>query len=271
VSRIITLTSDFGLSDHYVASVKGVILGLNPDATVVDVTHNVSPQRVKQGLFLLECALPYFPDGTIHLAVVDPGVGTERSPLALSSGATVFVGPDNGLLSCALPDNCRNLAPETGGPVEVPEGIDARVLNESRFHRPSISQTFHGRDIFSPVAAHISLGVPLPELGSTTHTMIAFPPFRAALADGTIVGEVVHIDHFGNVLTTIRADQVPNGGVTIEVNGYRLEGLVRTYSDLRGSGVLIGSTGFLEIATAEGRAADRLGIKLGDQVVARTA
>jgi S-adenosylmethionine hydrolase len=272
VARIITLTSDFGLTDHYLASVKGVILSLNPHATIVDITHDVSPQRVKQGLFLLECAIPYFPDGTIHVAIIDPGVGSARRAVALSNGAMVFVGPDNGLLSCALPDDCRNLAPEAGGPLEVPDGIHAFILNEGRFHRPSVSETFHGRDIFSPVAAHLSLGVPLAELGQKTHSMIAFPPFRASVThDGTIVGEVVHIDRFGNVITTIRADQVPNGGVTVDVNGHRLEGLVRTYTDLRGSGVLIGSAGFLEVATAEGNAADAVGAKLGDPVVVRAA
>jgi S-adenosyl-L-methionine hydrolase (adenosine-forming) len=272
MSRIVTLTSDFGLADHYVASVKGVILSLNPGATIVDITHDVSPHRVKQGLFLLECALPYFPPGTIHVAVIDPGVGSDRRALVVSNGTAVFVGPDNGLLSCALPDSCRDLASEAGEPVEVPAGIDASILSDSRFHRPSVSRTFHGRDIFAPVAAHLSLGVPLADFGSKTDFMIAFPPFRASLADdGTIVGEAIHIDRFGNAITTIRADQVPSGGVTVEVNGHRLERLARTYSDLQGSGVLIGSAGFLEIATAERRAADALDVKLGDQVVARAA
>src|SRR3990172_9289887 len=152
---VITLTTDFGLSDPYVASLKGVILSINPSATIVDITHAVQPQRIEQGAFLLALSWPYFPAGAIHIVVVDPGVGTERRAIALATPTGTFVGPDNGVLSAALPDEARDAAAKEGRPVPLPPGTAAHLLANEDFQRTPISATFHGRDIFAPVAAHL--------------------------------------------------------------------------------------------------------------------
>ena len=163
---VITLTTDFGRSDHYVAAMKGVILGINPDATIVDISHAVRPQQVAEGAFLLQAVRPYFPTGTVHLAVVDPGVGTERRALVLATPDGFFVGPDNGVLSPALPDSARpRRSRAEPSAVPLPAGYTAVAIAERRYLREPVSDTFHGRDVFAPVAAHLTLGASLESFG----------------------------------------------------------------------------------------------------------
>lgn len=268
---IITLTTDFGLADPYVAAMKGVILSINPRAVIVDVSHAVRPQAIEQGAYLLAAARPYFPPGTIHVAVVDPGVGTARRAIAIATPDALFVGPDNGLLSPALPDEARKGAAHPASPVPLPPGLRAVSLTQERFHRRPVSATFHGRDIFAPVAAHLSLGTPLEELGPPLDEIVALPPFRARpQPDGSLLGRVLHIDTFGNLITDVRQEQLPPRPL-VEICGRTIGGLSRTFGYEPGLRALIGSGGFLEIAFAQGSAARELGAEVGQPVVVRRA
>jgi len=272
VSPIITLTTDFGLSDPYVASMKGIILSINPDVVIADITHAVEPQQIEQGAFLLAAAWSYFPSGSIHVAVVDPGVGTERRAIALATPAGTFVGPDNGILSAALPDHARQAAGEEPHPVPLPPGTAAHLLANDRFHRTPVSATFHGRDIFAPVAAHLSRGVPLDEFGPPATEIMAFPPFRAReQLDGSLLGRVMHIDRFGNLITDVRAEQLPAPPLVVVIAGRRIEGLSPTYGHGAGLLTIIGSSGFLEIALRQWSAALELGTHIGDSLLVRGA
>jgi S-adenosylmethionine hydrolase len=267
---IITLTTDFGLADPYLASMKGVILSLNPQAVIVDVSHAVRPQRIEQGAFLLEASLPYFPPGSIHVAVVDPGVGTERRAIAARAPGGIFVGPDNGVLSSALPDGIRSGAAEAGGRVRLPEGSSGVVLTDPRYHRHPVNDTFHGRDIFAPAAAHLSLGVPLSHLGERVDDMVALPPFRAwKQPDGSRNGRIVHIDVFGNLITDVRGEDLASPTLTVDVGGQQIAGLQRTYASGQSLTALVGSSGYLEIALSGGSAAAELAVDIGAPVVVR--
>jgi S-adenosylmethionine hydrolase len=268
---VITLTTDFGLADPYVASMKGVILSLNPQAVIVDVTHAVRRQRIEQGAFLLQASLPYFPPGSIHIAVVDPGVGTRRRAIALRTPGGTFVGPDNGVLSPALPDDVRSRAGEGGGWVHLPEGSSSVALTDPHYHRRPVSDTFHGRDIFAPAAAHLSLDVPLSDLGEPVDEVVLLPPFRARREpDGSQRGRIVHIDVFGNLITDVRGEDLASRRLTVEVSGRTIGGLQRSYAGGEGLTALVGSSGFLEIALTGGSAAAELGLDIGDPVAVRS-
>ena len=270
VRAVITLTSDFGLADPYVAAMKGVILSLNPDAVIVDVSHAVRPQRIEQGAFLLEAARPYFAPGAIHVAVVDPGVGTERRALALRTPFGMFVGPDNGVLSPALPEESRQTAPEGGGRIPLPEGTAGVSLTDPRYQRLPVSHTFHGRDVFAPAAAHLSLGVAPASLGEPVADAFALPPFRAPRqADGSLAGRVVHVDGFGNLITDVRGGDLPAGEVTVEVRERTIVGPSRAYAEGTALTALVGSFGSLEIARPSGSAAAETGADIGDRVTVR--
>jgi S-adenosylmethionine hydrolase len=269
---VITLTTDFGLADSYVAAMKGVILSINPNATIVDVSHGIQAQSVEQAVFILSTATPYFPPGTIHVAVVDPGVGTERRALILVTPRAVFVGPDNGLLSAALPEAAREAVRPPASPVPLPPALRGFELVEERFQRRPVSATFHGRDIFAPAAAHLSLGTEPSDFGPSVAEITALPPFRGIeLPDGSVLGRVLHIDRFGNAITSVRADQVPGTLITVHVHGRSIPGLVRTYAEGIGPAALIGSSGFLEIAVPGDSAAHGLGLKVGDTVTVTPA
>lgn len=266
---IITLTTDFGTRDSYVAEMKGVILAINRRARMIDITHEVRPQCVAQAAFLTQAAWSSFPPDAVHLVVVDPGVGTARRALALETPRGRFVGPDNGVLSAALPDDRR---PRTEGPVELPPRHRAIAITNRSYLREPVSATFHGRDVFAPAAAHLSLGVALDELGEPVARIAALPPFRAQPdASGVIQAAVVHIDRFGNAVTDVRRDDLPEGPLDIEIAGRRVSGLVRTYAEAEGLAALVGSSGYLEIALREGNAAQALGIDIGAHVVIRSA
>jgi S-adenosyl-L-methionine hydrolase (adenosine-forming) len=267
---IITLTTDFGLIDPYVAAMKGVILGINPRANVIDVSHDIRPQRVLQAAFITQSAWQYFPPAAVHVAVVDPGVGTARRSIALETPSGHFVGPDNGVLSAALPKGARPaIGPEA---VCLPEGYTAVEITNRRYMRQPVSATFQGRDVFAPAAAHLSLGVSLGELGRRVDSLIALPPLRAHRNEaGELEGRVVHIDRFGNVITDIRGEDLPRDAFEVEIGGQRVRGLVRTYGDAVSLSMLIGSGGYLEVALPSGNAAQRLGVGIGETALLRPA
>jgi S-adenosylmethionine hydrolase len=269
---IITFTTDFGVQDPYLAAMKGAILAINPAARLVDVSHAIRPHAVEQAVFVLAAAWPYFPSGAIHVVVVDPAVGSRRRALALRTAGSTFVGPDNGVLSAALPDDVRAAAGDSAAPVRLPTGCRAVSLTNERYFRSPVSSTFHGRDIFGPVAAHLSVGVPLEDLGDSMERIVALPPFRARRQpDGSLHGRVLHIDAFGNLITDVRVEDLPSGSTTVEVAGRTVEEVSATYqpgADLR---AVTGSSGYLEIAAPGGSAAAVLKAELGEAVVVRPA
>ncbi|OPX20141.1 MAG: hypothetical protein BZ151_05345 [Desulfobacca sp. 4484_104] len=247
---LITLLTDFGSQDGYVGVVKGVILGINPRATLVDLSHDLPPQDVIAAALVLQAAQPYFPPETIHLAVVDPGVGTARRALALRVRDQFWVGPDNGLFHLVL---------------EGQRGFQAVCLENSAYFLPQVSATFHGRDVFAPVAAHLSTGVSLSEFGPPLTDPVRLHLPVPAISSQLLRGEVIHVDHFGNLISNIRFSELEiwRQGRSLEVlvGGHHRVRLVRTY----GSGApgeliaLEGSYGYLEIACVQGNAAQLLG------------
>ncbi len=259
--RIITLTTDFGERDPYVGAMKGVILSITPDVVVVDITHHIPPQDVREGAYVLASAAPYFPKGSIHVAVVDPGVGTERRPLAVRTERAYYVVPDNGLLT----------------PVILREPVLEVVhLTNSTYWLPRVSHTFHGRDIFAPVAAYLARGVPLNALGEPLApddiVRLEWTAPRA-LPDGSVEGMVVHVDHFGNIVTNIPAEMLagPTDAWEFEVRGQRVRGLKRAYAEVEVGEplALIGSNQTLEFSVREGNAAALWGVQVGETVRAR--
>ena len=255
---LITLTTDFGLADSYVGVMKGVILGIDPTAAVVDISHDIAPQDVREAAYVIYTAYPYFPPDTVHVVVVDPGVGGQRRAIALWAAQACFVAPDNGVLSYVL----------------AREGMGEAVsLTNSRYHRPTVSHTFHGRDIFAPVAAHLARGVPLTELGEPLTEIATFAlPQPQVLPDGVVVGHVLHIDRFGNLILDVREGDFSLGeGLVLEVAGRHIQSLGRTFTDVPAGELVtyIGSSGHLEIALREGDVAQSLGIKRGHKILLR--
>lgn len=255
----ITLLTDFGTDDIYVGVMKGVLRRLAPNSAVIDLTHAVAPQDVVQGAFLLQQAWRHFPPGTVHIVVVDPGVGTLRRRLALRAEGQYFVGPDNGVLSSALPDASRG---QRGvgqayepSEVDVPPGVE--VFAGEGGASPNVSATFEGRDVFAPTAAFLANGGDIAKVGRRVERMLALPAFRAP----GLRGIVLHVDRYGNLITDIRGDDVP-AGAGFEVAGRRVP-LVRTYGDADGVCAIVGSGGFLEIAVPGGSAAETLGLGKG--------
>lgn len=258
---IVTLTTDFGQDDPYVAAMKGVILGINPEATIVDICHTVGPQDIRKAAFVLGESHPCFPEGTIHVVVVDPGVGSDRRAVVLSTPAACFVAPDNGVLTCALGESAGN------GVRRLGPSQKAHALTNQQFWRQPVSATFHGRDIFAPVAAHLSLGIPPDRFGDRLDSLIAIPFSRPRQRpDGALTGHVLHIDRFGNLITDVAAADLPQGPLDIKIRGQTISGLSRTYAEARGLLALIGSSGRLEVSLRDGSARDLLGATAGDDV-----
>lgn len=271
---IVTFTSDFGTSDPYVAAVKGVMLAICPRLPIVDLTHAVAPQAIEQAVFLTEQAWPYFPDGAVHLAVVDPGVGTERKAIAIRGPRGYAVGPDNGVLSSFVPESARPPAAARlrlglgsfGIPQRLPEGYEAREIRHPELSRVEPSRTFHGRDIFGPTAAHLAAGFAFDEVGPVLDLVIMLPPFRGVAGDSGLLGRVVHIDHFGNVLTSIRGEQLPRERAVLEIAGRRAR-FVGAYGEGRGLVALVGSAGYVEMAVVNGSAALEIGARIGQEAL----
>ncbi|HEY7647603.1 MAG TPA: SAM-dependent chlorinase/fluorinase [Methylomirabilota bacterium] len=241
------MTTDFGLKDSYVAELKAVILSLVREVHLVDVTHEVEPQQIVEAALALDAAAGFFPPGTIHVAVVDPGVGTARRGIVVAAAGHLFVGPDNGLFT----------------PVVARGAWTAFELAAPEFRLPEVSRTFHGRDIFAPAAAHLALGVEPSRFGPPVTDPICLPWAEArAVADG-YAGTVIHVDRFGNLVTSISAAQVAavtgDGQAAVKVAGHLLP-LVGTFADLPpgGAGALVGSRNRLEVVVRDGSAATRL-------------
>ena len=258
---VITLTSDFGQADGYVAAMKGVILSLCPEAVIVDISHEIQPQAVRQAAYVLSTAAPYFPAGAVHLAVVDPGVGSARPSIAVQTERAFYVAPDNGVLDFAL---ARDPAQR------------AVHLTDVEFQRPEASSTFHGRDIFAPAAAHLARGVAIHEMGQPVDpTTLVRRPARQPerLPDGSWQGEILHADHFGNLITDIQHPPEPSERVFIQVGGTRIVGVGHTFADVEPGELVayVGSNGHLEIAVREGDATARLGLGVGDPITVGTS
>ena len=271
----IVLTTDFGLSDPYVGVMKGVILGINPSAAIVDLTHQVQPQNLVHASFLLKTSHAFFPPDSIHVVVVDPGVGTSRKAILLKSPAGSFVAPDNGILSGVL-EPFLDSHPADGGAVPVPFGCTAYELTNPDYQLHPVSSTFHGRDIFSPAAAHLSLGA-MPESFGPPLQELTWLPFPPTVQEGQrITGQVIYADHFGNLVTNIPGHMLACAcRVTVEYQSRRMEGLHRTFHDDANNPAgeplaLVGSNGYLEIAVPNGNAASLLGGRTGDAVVVET-
>src|SRR5215467_6822225 len=245
---IITLTTDFGLSDPFVGIMKGVIFGIAPGAQVVDITHDIGSYDVLEGAFLIESAYRYFPEGTVHVVVVDPGVGSARRPIAAAAHGHVFVGPDNGVLSAVL-----------GSEVY-------QITNRDLFLR-SVSHTFHGRDIFSPVAAHLVKGLPIDAVGPRIMDFIKkqFPAPR--FSGDRVLGTVLRVDKFGNIITNLRREDLRRG-FTIRVAGLPITRFYSNFSEAEPGQffALEGSTGFIELALNQGSAADKLQVRRGTEI-----
>ncbi len=269
MAAIITLTTDFGLSDAYVAAMKGVILGINPEAKLIDICHSIPPRNIPQAAFILSTVHDFFPQGTIHLVVVDPSVGSARRAIILRTPSADFVAPDNGVLSYVIRQYSSNPIDGKRQQIELEAGLQAVAITRPQFWRSPPSATFHGRDIFAPVAAHLSLGLPLEDFGETITLLTALPlprPYQAA--DGALVGHVLHVDRFGNLITSIRRADLPPAGqaITVEIDGQSIYGLSRNYAEGEGLLALIGSSEYLEISLSNGDASAFLGAKVGDEV-----
>lgn len=258
---IVTLTTDFGTSDAFVGAMKGVILGINPNAVIVDLTHDIPPQDVSSAAFVFATALPSFPADTIHVIVVDPGVGSGRLPIGVRGPCGLFVCPDNGLLSYVLDTSDTTLT-------KLPEGWSAYHLTDERYWRQPLSNTFHGRDIFAPVAGHLSLGVAPEHMGSRIDSVLTFPVPRPVKANGVLTGRVIHVDRFGSLVTNIKGDQV-SMDATVSISARPIAGLSQIYQADEALLAIVGSSGYVEIAVPNGSAAMELGAGVGDEVSVR--
>jgi hypothetical protein len=254
----ITLLTDFGLRDGYSGVLKGVIWNILPDTQIADISHTIHPQDVREGALALLRTVFFFPEGSVHVAVVDPGVGTQRRPIAMRLGSHGFVGPDNGLFSLVLEH-----AERQGWPVEIVQ------LDQPKYWLPDISRVFHGRDIFSPVAAYLASGVPIHQVGTPIHdpVRLALPHPQRTRAGWR--GEVIAVDYFGNLSTNLKREQLePMGPLTVTIAGHTVQGLARTFGD-RPVGELIalyGTTDDLVVAVVNGSAAEQLGVGTGEPI-----
>jgi S-adenosylmethionine hydrolase len=257
--KIITLTTDFGVADWFVGTMKGVLLGLQPRAVLVDITHEIPAGDIRAGAFALAASHRFFPRGTVHVAVVDPGVGSRRQAIAVQTMNCVFVGPDNGVLSLALER----------------EKVRAvhQITNEQLFLHP-VSNTFHGRDVFAPVAANLSKGLPLGKLGAPIKEFVKLSRSEPQRSANSIKGEIVYIDRFGNAISNIgnaTLTSLAEASCEILVKGKRLCALGRFYQAVpHGDPVAVpGSSGFLELAVNGGSAARKFNLKVADAVILR--
>jgi S-adenosylmethionine hydrolase len=253
---IITLLTDFGSQDYFVGAIKGVVLSINSGATIVDITHEIPPQDVRAGAFNLLAAYRDFPPGTIHVAVVDPGVGSSRMGIVIDCADQFFVGPDNGLF---------------GWICDREKSFRAFELSNEQFFRHPVSQTFHGRDIFAPVAAALANGVAVEEFGLAIHELVRLESLvPEILADGRVEASIIHVDRFGNCITDLTPEHF-GAGARLVVNGREIACVRSFFSDGEESDdelfCFFGSAGFLEIAVRNSSAAKILNAKRGDRVI----
>jgi hypothetical protein len=254
---LVTLTTDFGLSDHYVGVMKGVILGICPRAQIVDISHKVKPFQIAEAAYLIAQAYREFPKKTVHVVVVDPGVGTSRRPILMEAAGQFFVAPDNGALAM----------------VYAREKCKVRAISNDKYFRQPVSATFHGRDIFAPVAAHVAAGERPSRMGRIIedYLRLGFEKPRRT-GERTWTGQVLHIDRFGNVVTSFRATDFPDlGNFSLILGSHRVSMMARNYAQF-GPGELFaieGSSGYLEISVNQGSAAERIGCQSGAVVEMR--
>lgn len=255
-NSIITLLTDFGTKDHYVSAMKGILLRINPLCSIVDITHQVTPYDVKEGAFILANAYSSFPHGTIHVAVVDPGVGGTRKSILVMTTNYFFLGPDNGLFTFALQKE------------KVKYVI---ALTNSNYFLPNLTNTFHGRDIFAPVAGHLSLGMKPNRFGPEIDQWTSLFLQKPTKEKGRVTGEIVHIDDFGNLISNIEQPLLPHpshGSSVIKIGKKTICGLKKGYWEGEKNELiaLFGSGGFLEISVREGNAQKRLKVNKGDKI-----
>lgn len=257
--RIITLLTDFGTADYFVGAMKGVILSVNPEARVADISHDIPPQDIEAAAFNLLCCYKNFPAGTIHVAVVDPGVGSERKPIAIECAQQFFVGPDNGLFSWIC---------------EREETWRAFQLSNDRFFRRPVSNTFHGRDIFAPIAAELSKGLELNELGEAVDEIVRLEPLEPKrLDDGRIEGRVIHVDRFGNCITNLRPARLSSSSEAsswkLTIKDREIGSFVKFFAEDLEADIfcIMGSAGFLEIAARNRSAAQLLNLKRNEPLL----
>ncbi len=262
---LVTLLTDFGDRDYFVASLKGVILGINSQTRIVDLSHHVAPHRIDEAAYLLKAAYRYFPDGTVHLAVVDPGVGSARRPLLVTSSRYFFVAPDNGVLSYVMED-------------EV--GVEVRHIENKQYRLDSEGATFDGRDLFAPCAAWLTRGQQPGSYGRLIQDYVRLPALKPELRAGVLKGRVVYVDRFGNLISNITpydlrewrgATKRAEGDMVLAAGSETIRGLVGCYADGDADQprALINSNGQVEIFLKEGRASESLGLGIGDPVEVR--
>ena len=256
-SPVITLLTDFGLKDYFVGAVKGVILGVNPDARIVDITHEIPEHDIEAAAFTVLAVADSFPAGTIHLAVVDPGVGSSRKPLLILSGGQFFVGPDNGIFSYVTGD----------------DALVYELTNADYFRQP-LSQTFHGRDVFAPLAAALSSGIKPDALGKRIKAWVTLPSLKPKTLGDGLEARVIKIDRFGNCITNLTRQHLSaeeiGSTIQLKVEGKQIDSFRRFYGDKTGGRnkpfAIWGSAGFLEISAENQSVAELLGVKRGDRV-----
>jgi S-adenosyl-L-methionine hydrolase (adenosine-forming) len=255
-NRLITFTTDFGLSDHFAGTMKGVVAGIAPQARAIDITHDISPYNVTEAAFVIAQAFPYFPKGTIHVVVVDPGVGSSRRPIVAEAGGHVFVAPDNGVLSLVFEAAAHKV----------------RVISNPKFMRREISRTFHGRDVFAPAAAHLAKGAKAAAFGKLVHDYVRnWSAKPAPKGKDSWRGAILKVDRFGNLITNFAArDFAGISGRPFEIRAgtKRIRRLALTYAETEVGElfVIVGSAGYLEIAANQGSAAELLGCGAGTAV-----
>ena len=264
---VITLTTDFGTWDPYVGMMKGAILGINPAVPIVDVSHEVGPQAIAQGAFIIGNSCRFFPRGTIHVVVIDPGVGTSRKAILLSTPTARFIAPDNGVLTHVVRSGYAEGHPLAHHEEDLPPGYQAYELSNRKLWLESVSHTFHGRDIFAPIAAHLSLGLSDGEVGPRL-SRITLLPQEAPAWDGPVLeGRVVHVDRYGNLITDIPEHLLGRGkGLAVEVGGRRIHGVSRSYAEAESLLAIVGGYGNLEVSVRNGSAVETLGAGVGDIV-----
>ena len=254
---VITLMTDFGTNDHFVGVMKGVILNINPKVQIVDITHAVPPQDVHGAAFLINSTYRYFPDGTIHVVVVDPGVGSRRRAIICQTDTAYFVCPDNGILSYILDSNTAHRVV---------------LLDNATYWLSEISNTFHGRDIFAPAAAHLSRGISLSQFGDMVNKVMRVPIQIPQVTKTAIVGSVIWVDRFGNLITNLTSDMLESfgmdSGFVVKAGTAEIYRLNRAYAESEEGECLaiIGSSGYLEISVNQRSAARILGLKRSDVV-----
>lgn len=258
MKQIITITTDFGTENGFIGVMKGVIWGIAPESHIADITHEIPPQNVRLGAYALWRVVPFFPPGTVHIAVVDPGVGTKRRPIGLSIGNQKYIVPDNGLITPILEDGER-----ADQPIEIVH------LNNPDYWLPKVSHTFHGRDIFSPTGAHLAHGVPLGELGDPISDPVRLDFSRPKKTQQGWEAHITIIDVFGNLTTDLPAEKITDPeNATFRLKNHVIDGMVTSYGH-REPGSLIAladSEDYLEISVVNGNAAKSLGAEIGDTV-----